>query len=233
VRILAFADPEGSDVEGEWVKLTNLDPAKPLSLANWWLRDSALHRYVFGPTAVLAPGATVTVWVGDGFGNPGNLFWDNKKAILDNPHEKLSTGDGAFLFDPDGDLRAAFQYPCRVACADPLAGRVSVRVKYRGTEYATFKNVGDAPIDLENYRVESDPHTYVFDTDAALQPGESLRLYTRGNPDGDTHARKHWGLGGTILGNGGDHLALTNLRYTTIVCKRWGSGSCGTTPLKR
>ena len=31
-------------------------------------------------------------------------------------------GDGGYLFDPDGDLRASMIYPCLVACAHPLGG---------------------------------------------------------------------------------------------------------------
>ena len=35
-------------------------------------------------------------------------------------------GDGAYLFDPQGDLRAWQIYPCLVACSDPLAGKVEL-----------------------------------------------------------------------------------------------------------
>ena len=33
-------------------------------------------------------------------------------------------GDGAYLFDPQGDLRASMTYPCRIACTDPYQGAV-------------------------------------------------------------------------------------------------------------
>jgi endonuclease YncB( thermonuclease family) len=226
VRVLAYADPEGPDVDGEWVKLTNEDPVNSLDLGGWWLRDSALHFLVFPSDTVLAPGATLTVWVGEGLGNAGNVFWGNSAAIFNDPNDE-GMGDGAYLFDPDGDPRAWMEYPCRVACADPAQGAVQIRAKYSGTEYATFTNVSDAPLDLENYRVESAPHTYVFDGDALLQPGESLRLYTRGSPQDDTRTRKHWGLDKQILANEGDHVSLTTLRYIPVACTAWGRGSCG------
>ena len=35
-------------------------------------------------------------------------------------------GDGAYLFDTLGNIRATMVYPCRGSCADPAQGAVAV-----------------------------------------------------------------------------------------------------------
>jgi endonuclease YncB( thermonuclease family) len=226
VRVTAFADPDGPDVDGEWAKVDNLDTLRALPLGGWWLRDSGLRRYRFPAGAVVPPGGTLTLWVGDGFDSPGNLFWRSSKPVFDNPSSAHARGDGAYLFDPDGDLRAAMQYPCRYACGDPYAGAVEIGVNYRHGEYVTLRNRAGAPIDLEDYRLESEPHTYVFGPDSLLLPGETMVLHVRGSPDLDVHDQKHWGRAGPILANEGDHVALTSLRFVRLGCVSWGLDSC-------
>ena len=47
---------DSNDVNGEWVRVRNLDPVNPLPLTGWHLRDSGLRRFTFPPGSVLAPG---------------------------------------------------------------------------------------------------------------------------------------------------------------------------------
>ena len=89
----------------------------PLNLGGWFVRDSAL-RHPVGPTpglpfpagAVLYPGQTVTVRVGCGpSGRPGeysggSLYWCERAPMFEN------SGDGGYLFDPVGNLRAGSIY---------------------------------------------------------------------------------------------------------------------------
>jgi endonuclease YncB( thermonuclease family) len=227
LRLWANPEPEGLDEDGEWVKIRNLDPLKPLALGGWWVRDSALRRYVFPRTATVAPGATLTLWVGEGIGYPPtDFFWGSRRGVFDRVNADHSTGDGAYLFDPQGDLRASMTYPCRYNCTDPYKGAVKIRAKYRGSEYVTLQNRTSAPVDLENYRLASPPHSYVFGPDSTLQPGEEMRLEVRGAPESDSHGRKHWGQAGPILGNAGDKLVLTTLNYIRLGCYAWGRASC-------
>ena len=57
-------------------------------------------------------------------------------GLSDPPFENATTdrkraGDGAYLFDPDGDVRSFVQYPCRFGnCRDRLAGKVAVVAGY-------------------------------------------------------------------------------------------------------
>ena len=100
-------DAEGNDaqnVSGEWVRVGN-DGAAPLDLGGWWVRDSALRRATFPAGVQVAPGDSVRVRVGSGEADGRDFFWGLPRPVFEN------RGDGGYLFDPQGDLRAFHIYP--------------------------------------------------------------------------------------------------------------------------
>ena len=122
-------------LNGEWIRVRNQDPVNEVHLGGWWVRDSALRRYVFPDWATLPPGESLTVYVGAGTDTWTEFFWDQRNPIFENPTGgERAMGDGAYLFDPQGDLRASMTYPCRIACTDPYQGAVEVTAKPRGRE---------------------------------------------------------------------------------------------------
>ena len=108
-------DAKGVDqlnVNGEWVRLANLDPTTDVPLAGWSVRDSALRRYSFPSWARIPAGGSVDVHVGRGTSTLGNLFWGLPVPVFENAtRDARAMGDGAYLFDPDGDVRAWAIYP--------------------------------------------------------------------------------------------------------------------------
>jgi endonuclease YncB( thermonuclease family) len=109
-------------VNGEWVRIKNRDPLNPLSLHRWWIRDSALRRFRLPSTAVIPPGGSIRVRVGKGSNNALNFFWGQSEPVFENVKRgRRGVGDGAYLFDPQGDLRAWRMYPCRPGCGGPGA----------------------------------------------------------------------------------------------------------------
>jgi len=55
--------------------------------------------------------------VGRGDNTANRLYWGLGENIFANVTEGSQyMGDGAWLFDPKGDLRAWDMYPCRAAC---------------------------------------------------------------------------------------------------------------------
>jgi len=102
----------------EYVAITLRQGAPaPLRLGGWFVRDSALRHPVgslpglpFPPNATLSPGHTVTVRVGCGPNHRvdeytgRSLYWCNHAPIFEN------SGDGGYLFDPVGNLRAGDIY---------------------------------------------------------------------------------------------------------------------------
>jgi endonuclease YncB( thermonuclease family) len=95
---------DGANVNGEWARIANPSGA-PVSLQGWFFRDSALRRFTFPAGATIAAGGSVTLRMGRG-GNGGNEFhWGLGAPPFENH------GDGGYLFDPRGNLRASVIYP--------------------------------------------------------------------------------------------------------------------------
>ncbi|AGZ41829.1 lamin tail domain-containing protein [Actinoplanes friuliensis] len=112
--VLVNYDPPGPDqdnLNGEWVRISNAGD-KPVSLAKWWVRDSALRRYTFPSGTLLPAGGAVVVHAGSGTDTATDKHWRQTAPVFDNPtFDEEARGDGAYLFDPQGDLRAWTQYP--------------------------------------------------------------------------------------------------------------------------
>jgi hypothetical protein len=224
------ADADGPDegnLEDEWVRIKNLDPVNPLPLGGWWVRDSGLRRYTFASGVSVPAGGELTVHVGPGVDSATDLHWGLEAPIFDNPSRGDEVmGDGAYLFDPQGDLRAWMIYPCRYRCMAPGRGALTIGAHPRGREYVTIGNTGSEPVGLEGYRLESGPDSYTFRPDVVLDPGDSLRIDVQGDPDDDTPRRLHWGKTGPILRNDGDTVRLVTFTDIGIACADWGDEAC-------
>jgi micrococcal nuclease len=124
LRININWDAAGDDeknVNGEWIDIFN-DGQSPVSLNGWWIRDAAYrghkaHGYEFPASAVVQPGSKVRLKIGHGDNDSNTFFWGLNESIFANVTSNAKMmGDGAWMFDPDGDLRAWQMYPCRYAC---------------------------------------------------------------------------------------------------------------------
>jgi endonuclease YncB( thermonuclease family) len=113
-------DAPGNDfdnVDGEVIRIANLNTLVAVPLANWWVRDSALRRYTFPSWAEIPPGGSVTVHVGRGVSEDTEFYWGLRRPAFENATGgPRAMGDGAYLFDPQGDLRAWQVYPCYLPC---------------------------------------------------------------------------------------------------------------------
>lgn len=230
LQLWVNSDADGRDRDnpnGEWVKVRNLDPARALPLGGWWVRDSGLRRYTFPSWVTLAPGETITVRVGEGPDAWPELFWGRRRGVFNNATDNVKAmGDGAYLFDPDGDLRAHMQYPCRTECADPNVGAIAIGAKPRGREHITLRNVAAHAVDLEQYRLAVRRFAYTFSPGSVLAPGETLRIDVRGDPAADTRLHRHWGETGPILRNRGGRIRLASFRQIEIACHGYGDRAC-------
>jgi endonuclease YncB( thermonuclease family) len=107
-------DAEGSDadnVNGEWMRVGNASSA-PVPIGGWWVRDSGLRRYTFPAGTVVPARGAVYVHVGTGKATATHKYWGLPAPAFDNPtSDALAIGDGGYLFDPRGDLRAWMLYP--------------------------------------------------------------------------------------------------------------------------
>ena len=122
LSVIAHWDAPGEDernLNGEYFELRNAG-GTPVALGGWWVRDSQLRRFTFPKDTVLPAGGKLFVHVGKGKARGRHLYWGLRVPAFDNvegaPYHR---GDGAYLFDPEGDLRAWHLYPCRWACPEP------------------------------------------------------------------------------------------------------------------
>jgi len=103
------------DPGAETVSITN-QGTNPVSLARWRVRDSSYHGklakgYKFPRGTVVPAGGTIVLHTGKGDNRGGHYYWNLNKPVFDNVTDAPTfMADGAYLFDPQGDLRAAHQY---------------------------------------------------------------------------------------------------------------------------
>ena len=125
LRLWVNWDADGDDTanpSGEWVKVRNLDPVNPVPLGGWYVRDS-------GPAPLHVPArrrdrARRHVTVNVGAGGAGVFGWGMSRPVFENASDdSRAMGDGAYLFDTLGNVRASMVYPCRAPVLRPGRGR--------------------------------------------------------------------------------------------------------------
>jgi endonuclease YncB( thermonuclease family) len=244
IRVAVNWDANGPDSHhrnGEWVDVFN-NGARPLRLGGWWLRDSWLRYgahhvpgFRFPAGTVVAPGGAVRLHMGRGRDTARSFYWRRTRAVFENvTHNRKRMGDGAYLFDPQGDLRASSIYPCVVACHDPLRGLVRLRVRARGRESVTIRNVTGAPIDLEgqvlklHVRGRNDHYVfgYAFGARSVIPPGARMRIVPGGSPRRDRPLLRHMGRRRHVLADRGGVLSLRTDSDLRTACASWGRAHC-------
>jgi hypothetical protein len=152
---------------------------------------------------------------------------NDRKPLWNNlSRGETARGDGAYLFDPDGDLRGADIYPCRIACDHPYAGALAIDAQPSGREYVVVRNASSTPVDLFGLRLFSAPHQYAFPEGTVLQPGGSIRVDVRERDASGAPGRLDWGRASAILGDRGDRVAIQTFGDVELACTAWGSASC-------
>jgi endonuclease YncB( thermonuclease family) len=213
LRVWANWDPQGVDsqnLDGEWIKVQNLSPTRSISLGRWWVRDSMNRRFTFPSDTVLVPGETATVHTGSGTRSGNTFYWGLPVTLFPNI-DRIGLGDGAYLFDPQGDLRQEMIYPCLVACTDPYQGAVAITAHPRGVESVTVRNVSRAPVDLYGYGVMMPTVIVPFDPGTVLAPGQSIWVNAPPGP---------------LLPDAGGSVRVSTFSGVTLACDAWGSGRC-------
>jgi endonuclease YncB( thermonuclease family) len=207
-------DPMGVDEQepgAEWVKIQNLSGTETLQLGGWWFRSADYPRLHIPKGTTLGPGDILTIYTNHGRNTNSSLYWNYDRPQWGNPVDKTHEGDAGYLFDPQGDVRLAAQYPCLVACADPLDGAIRLHAEPSGSEYTDVTNVSGSAINLFTYDIRAQGYVHFFGENAELQPGETLRVDVNGGP---------------FFPNPGGSVTFENWQGRQIACDAWGSGHC-------
>lgn len=231
LRLSVNWDADGNDrtnASGEWVEITNLDPVNPVPLVGWHVRDATLKRYYFPAHATVPPAGSVTLNVGRQGDYQTVFAWGRRAPTFENAtYDENAMGDGAYLFDSLGNLRAGMIYPCRYACSDPLENALAVSADPTGQrESITVTNASAGPVALDDYVLRAKPYSYHFGRGSILQPSESMRIAVRGAPEEDTALAKHWGLSRSILRDAGGVVELSTYTDIVVGCGAWGPRTC-------
>jgi endonuclease YncB( thermonuclease family) len=229
LRLKVKWDADGSDganPNGEFVRISNTS-GSAVSLAGWWVRDALLRRYRFPASTVVPAGGSVVLRVGSGSNTGDTFFWRQPGPVFENVVAGAKAiGDGGYLFDPQGDLRASAVYPCRVGCVEPLQGKVELVAQPRTPESIRVTNISGGAIDLSEYEIESRPYFYEFARGTVLEAGQSVIVDVRADPANDTQFQKGWGRDANILGDNRDVVTLRNPLGGPVLCHAWGGASC-------
>jgi endonuclease YncB( thermonuclease family) len=226
LKLWVMSDPIGPDtVNGEYIRIQNQSATQSVPLARWWVRDSGLRRYTFPRGTVLGPRHTITVHVGRGRHTGDTFYWGLSETVFENSANGGDVGDGAYLFDPHGDLRAYMVYPCVFECSDPNLGAIQVIQHAVGREYVLVRNASNHPVDLFGYELRT-PGGYPFPSGSVLGPGETMEVDVMGDPAHDTRLVRRIGINGPYLPDRGGSVSVTTFDEIVLACDAWGSGRC-------
>ncbi len=235
-------DAPGDDyanINGEFFRIVNRG-STAVNLANWWVRDSAMRGtkdypgYRFPDGTVVGARSSLIVRVGAGTDTATTKYWGLREPIFENVTSAPSyMGDGGYLFDPQGDLRAWQMYPCNQFCPLPaLAGKVAITkivpdpkgVDVAKKEYVVVKNISSGRISLVGYELRADSKRWTFRRGSWLNPGERVVVYLgRGTR---TRLKQYIGATRPALTNTGGTSMMLDPVGTRFLCRAWASGRC-------
>ena len=223
---------ETKNVNTEWVRILN-EGTTPLSLTGWWLRSAAQDYFRFPQGTVVQPGAVITLYAGKGTATATSFFWGSPTPKFPNSDEPGAYGSGAYLFDPDGDLRSHTSFPCLVNCTDARAGKIKMAVNYDAPgddqtnpngEWVALTNPGPATYDLSYTTLWSHGNARELPRGSYLRPGERMVIHMgRGT---STRLTQYWGKTYAPLTNSGGYMLLRTPNTIRIACSAWGTGRC-------
>lgn len=243
VRLLIQPDPVGDDAAGlnnEWVAIVN-DGAAPLDLSGWVVRDGSLDWLRLPAGTRVDPGKVLTVRSGSGRNTASSVYWGRRSPVWANFTTAAGTrtrfgfiGDGAYLLDPQGNVRASKVYPCLGSCADPAASALVIsKVRFDppgderprpNSETIRLTNRSASPISLFGYEVRAGGFGYEFGPYDVLAAGAHMTI--RLGAGRSTAAVRHVGLRQAALANSGDRILLRSLDGAQLDCRAWARAKC-------
>jgi len=219
----------------EFVRIKNRG-TKAIDVSRWTIRMGGFHTLRVPSGERVASKRTLTIHVGEGRDRRYHRFLGLSRFLLTNtnldggPHR----GNGVYLLDPDGDLRAYQTWPCVRTCDDPTGGAIVIQdvsydpdgydAEHVNGEWVSFKNVGEEPVRTGNLVFENSPYVYELPVGHVLDPGETLRI--RAGKGADTHNVRYLGSDKPIMVNTGDRVFVRTFNGIVIDCVAWGSASC-------
>ncbi len=215
-------DAEGDDaqnVNGEWIDIIN-NGNHSISLSGWRLRDPSTRFYIFPASSQIPAGEIMRIHVGSGSDTSLEKYWGLGAPIFNNTIDQ-----GVYLLDPDNDIRAVFEYRCRIDCTSELVGKVSIIVNYDATgddhfnpngEWVDLKNLTGTTIELYGYLLDS---YYQFEPEHHINPYSSIRI--RVGQGTDTETTLYRGRSAPLFPNAGGSMGFRRSDNVLVDSYTW------------
>ena len=120
LRLVIQPDPVGVDdrrLNKEYVAIVN-DGVERVDLSGWVIRDGSLDWLRLPAGTGVDPAAVLTIRSGSGRNTASTVYWSRRSPVWANFTTAAGTrtrfgfiGDGAYLIDPVGNVRASKVYP--------------------------------------------------------------------------------------------------------------------------
>lgn len=178
---------------GEHARITNNSPVS-IDFDNWGIRAGGIRSYKVPSGRAVNPGETLRVYAGEGRNSADGLkrflqrdgmgrLW----ADLDiyNP---AADGEGGYLLDPQGDVRAYQIYGCLRCGEQGAASALSFPDQLQQTaapdkdeenldkEFVVLKNTSDAPVFVGRLLFDIGPFTLELPPGLSLAKDESIKV---------------------------------------------------------
>lgn len=224
---------ESQNPNTERVELHNTGTTT-VDLRGWVIRTGAPDSFTIPSGVLLKPGSQVWLRVGKGRNTSTILYWGYSTTRFPNLTSTNTIGSAAYLFDPDGDIRAHQSYPCSVGCTDPAAGKVRIRAIYDppgdertnpNSEYVEVTSLSSTPVDLSWRVIQVGGSTRELGAGTVLKTKGS-KLILRVGKGSSGYVTKYWNKTGALLPNPGGTAVLRSSNAIIIACTAWGSGRC-------
>lgn len=235
LKIWVNYDGDGNEqynVNSEYVRIVN-EGTTTLSLTGWWVRTAAQDYYRFPAGSVIKPRSLITLFVGKGTRTATWFYWGFSTPHFPNSDVAGAYGSGAYLFDPDGDLRAHTSFPCLYSCSDSRVGQVAMRVSYNPAgddqanpngEYVVLTARGTKPINLSFTTLWENGNSRELGGGSILNPGERMVIHM--GKGRSSRLSQYWNKSYAPLTNSGGSMVLRTTNGIRITCAAWQAGRC-------
>lgn len=230
-------DGDGNDQQdpnAEYVAIHN-NGSTPVDLSGWTVRETSLSWYGMPAGTVIAPGSTLRLYSGNGSNSSTRLYWGRNRPLFTNiVAGRAYIGDGAYLFDPSGNLRFNFSYPCLDTCFHPVGNAVRIsgvnwnpagnELRRPNSEWVKLTNTSGTAVNLEGTQLVNGGYHYEFVSSDVIPAGATMTiLLGKGT---NTGMIRHWGFPVARFANSGDKVTLETFDGTVASCKAWGATRC-------
>ena len=171
---------DGSNPNGEWFTIRNSSESEQ-NLRNWKLVVGP-YQLVSLADRPIAPGETITVFMGEGTNTVDTIYWGKSSGILYNSGSRAIE-----LLAPDREIADAHSWGSADVGADQGVGAaVTLSVNYDAAgsdgsnpngEWVNVVNNSSSTISLDGYSLYTDGTSYDFDAGDTLDAGERMRVY--------------------------------------------------------